>query len=153
MAKTLGFMLTWTTYGSWLQGDNRKYVKDGKILDGDEKLYEICKHLQKSPAVKLNRNDRQIIQRAILSEAQRIKLEVGALAVCSNHVHLLLRYSPMPIGSLVSRFKNVSTFALKQHGRSERVWTRGFDKRFCYDNDRFDAYIKYINKHNVSSPR
>jgi len=148
MAKTLGYMLTWTTYGSWLQGDKRRYVKDGKVLDGDEELFELCRFLQKGPAVKLRYDEKQVVRCAILNEAEHINLKVGALAVCSNHVHLLLRFSPMPIGRLISRFKNISTSALKEFGRTGRIWTRGFDKRFCYDQDQFNAYIKYINDHN-----
>jgi hypothetical protein len=31
-------MLTWTAYGSWLQGDRRKYVKNGQILDPNPSL-------------------------------------------------------------------------------------------------------------------
>ena len=38
MAKMVGYMLTWTTYGTWLQGDERGYVKDGRILGGNEAL-------------------------------------------------------------------------------------------------------------------
>jgi hypothetical protein len=29
MSKIIGYMVTWTTYGSWLPGDERGYVKDG----------------------------------------------------------------------------------------------------------------------------
>ena len=53
MAKTVGYMVTWTTYGSWLQGDKRKYVKDGKVLDGDEHIYSLCKKRKKWTEVKL----------------------------------------------------------------------------------------------------
>jgi len=28
MARMIGYMLTWTTYGTWLQRDKRGYVKD-----------------------------------------------------------------------------------------------------------------------------
>jgi hypothetical protein len=31
-------MITFTTYGTWLQGDERGYVKNGRILPGDETL-------------------------------------------------------------------------------------------------------------------
>jgi len=148
MAKTLGYMLTWTTYGSWLQGDKRRYVKNGKVLDGNKELFELCSFLQKGATFKLRNDEKQIVRRAILNEAKRINLKVGALAVCSNHVHLLLWFSPIPIGRLISRFKNISTSVLKNNGRSGRVWTRGFDKRFCYDNDHFNTYITYINDHN-----
>jgi hypothetical protein len=32
MGNTLATMLTMTTYGTWLRGDNRGWVDDGKIL-------------------------------------------------------------------------------------------------------------------------
>ena len=34
MAKTLGYLITWTTYGTWLQGDERGYAKKGKVYSG-----------------------------------------------------------------------------------------------------------------------
>ena len=33
-----GYMITWTTYGSWLQGDERGYVKNRNVLGKDEGL-------------------------------------------------------------------------------------------------------------------
>ena len=30
MAETIGYMLTWTTYGTWLQGELKGFVKNGK---------------------------------------------------------------------------------------------------------------------------
>ncbi len=35
----IGYMLTWTTYGSWLQGDERGWRKDGVAMaeKADEK--------------------------------------------------------------------------------------------------------------------
>ena len=41
MAKTLGYMVTWTTYGTWLQGDERGYVKNGKILSENPALKKV----------------------------------------------------------------------------------------------------------------
>ncbi len=148
MPNTVGYMLTWTTYGSWLQGDERGYVEDGQVLRGDKKLADLCRKLQKEPAVKLGRNEKDIVRRAILEEAQRIAQTIAALAVCSNHVHLVSRYFPEPIGRTVSRFKNVSAAALRTHGRSGRVWTRGFDKRFCFDEQDLLRRIQYVNNHN-----
>jgi len=31
MAKTLGYMITWTTYGTWLQGGEKGFVKNGVV--------------------------------------------------------------------------------------------------------------------------
>jgi len=38
MKRMIGYMVTWTTYGTWLQGDKRGYVKDGKTLAQNDKL-------------------------------------------------------------------------------------------------------------------
>lgn len=148
MPKTIGYMLTWTTYGSWLQGDERSYVKDGRTLGGNKKLVELCEKYQKGHTVKLGYDEKNIVRRAILNEAERIGYTIEALAVCSNHVHLVARYSPEPIGQIVSRFKNVTTSALKKHGRDGRVWTRGFDKRFCFNEEDLNWRIQYVENHN-----
>ena len=145
--KTLGYMLTWTTYGSWLQGDERGYVKDGQTLGGDEELVDLCEKFQKGNTVRLRDNKKDIVRRAILDEAERIGRTIEALAVCGNHVHLVARYSPEPIGQTVSRFKNVAAAALRKHGRGGRVWTRGFDKRFCFDQQDLIRRIQYVKNH------
>ena len=148
MNKTIGYMLTWTTYGSWLQGDERGYVENGRVLSSDKKLVELCEKCQKGHTVKLGYSEKDIVRRAILNEANRIGYTIEALAVCSNHIHLVVRYSPEPIGQIVSRFKNVTTSALKKHGRDGRVWTRGFDKRFCFNEEDLNRRIQYVKNHN-----
>ena len=39
MVKTLGYMVTWTTYGTWLQGDEQGYVKKGKVLGASKQKF------------------------------------------------------------------------------------------------------------------
>ena len=148
MAKTAGYMVTWTTYGSWLQGDKRRYVRDGRVLDGDEQIYSLCKKLQKWPAVKLTSKEKPVVHQTIITEAERTDQQVEALAVCSNHVHLAVRWSSHPIGRIVSRYKNAAMFALGKLGRSGRIWTRGYDRRFCFTEEELARYIKYVKKHN-----
>jgi REP element-mobilizing transposase RayT len=147
MPRTLGYMLTWTTYGTWLQGDERGYVKDGRILQGDRKIVELCEKFQKGHTVKLRQDEKDIVRQAILNEAARIGYTIEALAVCSNHIHLVARYFPEPIRHTVSRFKNVTTSVLRTHGRTGRIWTRGFDKRFCFDGKDMIRRIQYVQNH------
>jgi len=40
MPRTVGYMITWTTYGTWLQGDERGYVKNGKVLRENKRLWK-----------------------------------------------------------------------------------------------------------------
>ena len=147
MARTVGYMLTWTTYGTWLQGDERGYVKNGRILAGDKKLKNQCKKLLKQNEVKLKNNEKVIVRQTILNEAERIGLEIEALTVCNNHIHLVMRYYNEPIGQTVSRFKNIATSALKKHGRDGKIWTGSFDKRFCFSNEDLNQRIQYVKNH------
>lgn len=109
-------MVTWTMYGNWLPGDNRGYVKNGRILPADNKLLQANKARQKSPAVKLNAREKKIVREEILTEAEKINHEIIALAVCTNHIHLLARPHSQSIEELVGRYKSLTTRALWKYG-------------------------------------
>ena len=147
MGKMVGYMVTWTTYGTWLQGDKRRYVRDGKTLPSDAELEEANKKLQKSKLVRLTSEQKKVVENAILKEAERIGQEILAMAVCSNHIHLVVGKGNESIESTVSRYKNVSTCALKKTGLTKRIWTRGFDKRFCFSGEQLEEKVKYVRRH------
>ena len=140
-------MVTWTTYGTWLQGDKRGYVKGGKTLTGDEKIKEICQKLQKQSAVILNEEEKETAQQAILKESEKIGQRIKALAVCTNHVHLVAEPCRESIEKIVSRYKNAAMFALYNFGRNGRIWSHGFDKRFCFTEDELTRRIEYVHRH------
>jgi REP element-mobilizing transposase RayT len=148
MGKMVGYMVTWTTYGTWLQGDKRRYVQDGKILPTNTGLENANKRLQKYDIVRLTSIQKKVVDNAILKEAERIGQKVFALAVCSNHVHLVVGKQNESIESAISRYKNVATAALKKTGLMKRVWTRGFDKQFCFNDAALEKRIKYVLRHN-----
>jgi REP element-mobilizing transposase RayT len=147
MSKIVGFMVTWTMYGNWLPGDNRGYVKNGRILPADNRLLQANKARQKLPTVKLKTQEKKIVRREILAEAEKIGHEIIALAVCTNHVHLLTRPHSQSIEELVGRYKSLTTRALWKYGREGRIWTKGYDKRFCFTQEEFAARKKYIQNH------
>jgi REP element-mobilizing transposase RayT len=147
MSKIVGYMVTWTTYGSWLPGDERGYVEDGQILPGDLKTLERNKKRQKSPTVKLNKKEVKLIRQVVLNEAERIGQKIVALTVCTNHVHLTARPHSSSIEELVGRYKSITTRALWELGRKGRIWTKGYDKRFCFSEKELEQKIQYVNKH------
>ena len=69
MAKIIAYMVTWTTYGTWLQGDHRGYVKNGTVNPGDEILKQVNQKQQKHPAVTLTKKEKHVVCRVILKEA------------------------------------------------------------------------------------
>ena len=149
MSRIVGYMLTWTTYGSWLPGDKRGYVKDGQILPGDDRVLQRNKQRQKSTTVRLDATEKQIVHQVILAEARKLGREVEICVVFSNHVHLVARDHPESIEDIVGRYKSVTTRALWEHGRKGRIWTKGYDKQFCFTEEKLAQRIRYVNKHNL----
>jgi REP element-mobilizing transposase RayT len=148
MGKMVGYMITWTTYGTWLQGDKRRYVRDGKILPPNTDLEDANRKLQKFEVIRLTSVQKKVVEDTILKEAKRIGHQILALAVYSNHVHLVVGSTNESIESTVSRYKNVATCALKRTGLAKRIWTRGFDKRFCFSDEQLEQKIEYVRRHN-----
>jgi len=148
MAKTLGYMITWTTYSTWLQGDDRGFVKNGKIHTANESLEHANKQLQTQKMIKLTKAHQDIVRDAIIKEASSRNQNLYALSVQSNHVHIVAEYTPQPIGTIVAYYKRAGRVALKQVGVNGKLWTRGYDKRFCFDKQALNQKIKYVKGHN-----
>lgn len=147
MNKTVGYLLTWTTYGTWLQGEKKGFFKDGEILGENIALKTDCEKKLKNYPARLRRKEREIVQEAILEAAKRFKQNIRAIAVCSNHVHMVCEYVDVPIDVLAGYYKNAGRKALQKIGYEGKVWTRGYDKRFCFSEDELDARINYVRKH------
>lgn len=153
MKKVLGYMLTWTTYGSWLQGDKRGYVKDGQILNAAPALENSNKDNLNSPPVSLNSEQRDLIGIAVHNEAVKLNQKILALTVRKSHVHLVVECNFMSASSAVSHYKNAARLLLQSNGFIGRLWTKGYSVRYCFDAEQLSAVINYVNKHdNHTSP-
>jgi REP element-mobilizing transposase RayT len=137
-------MITWTTYGTWLQGDERGYVKNGKTYQGNKDLKQKNKNLQSQDMVKLSRKQQQIVQKAITEEAELQNQHIYALSIQSNHVHIVVKYTTQPISRIVAYYKKAARLALKAEGHNGKLWTKGYDKRFCFDRTALEQRIKYV---------
>jgi REP element-mobilizing transposase RayT len=147
MPNTLGYMVTWTTYGTWLQGDERQYVKDGRVLPPNKAIAAVNRQALKKEPVRLSIDQRRIVEQAIRHKALQFTQQIYALAVCTNHVHLVAEYIPRPIGIVVQRYKACAVRALHKIGVQGRVWTNGFDTRYCFDRGTLQRKINYVNSH------
>jgi len=147
MSKTLGYMITWTTYGTWLQGDLRGYVKNGKTLPADKLLSNAGARKLFQKPVRLSKTQQKIVRNAILTEAKKLNQNIFALAATSNHIHIVAEYIPKPISSIVSYYKNAARLALRTKANLVRVWTKGYDKRYCFDKASLRKRIDYVRAH------
>lgn len=140
-------MVTWTTYGTWLQGNKRPYVKDGQILEVNEPLAAANKEALEKDPVLFNREHCRIVEEAIRQKAVQFDQQICALAVCSDHIHLLVAYIPKPIDFVVQHYKAAGLIALRKVGIHGKVWTKGFNKRYCFDEATLQKKTEYVNRH------
>lgn len=140
-------MITWTTYGTWLQGDKRGYVKDGKILRKSDALLQSNLREMKYPAARFNAEHCAVVHHAFLNKAKEIRQQIYAVAVSSNHVHIVAEHINESIERVVSYYKNAARLALRDKGFNGKIWTRGFDKRFCFNQEELKEKIQYIENH------
>jgi REP element-mobilizing transposase RayT len=147
MRKTLGYMVTFTTYGTWLQGDERGWVKRGTVYEENAELYKVNENHMRGKAVRLKKKEKEIVQEAICRKAEALGEKILAVSVWSNHVHIVLGYSGRPVEEMVRIYKNTTSAALRRSGFEGKVWTRGFDKRFCFSEKDLKARVDYVNKH------
>ncbi len=149
MKKVIGYMLTWTTYGTWLQGDERGWVKDGEVFDANKKLLTVNRKRLKNGPVRLKHREKAIVRNCILEQAQRRGEKIRAIAVFSNHVHVVVDSGHDDIESVVRKYKAGTTAELHKAGFvcAKKIWSKGFDKRYCFDNKELNARVKYVMEH------
>jgi len=143
----IAYMLTWTTYGSWLQGDERGWVKDGKILDPCSILEEINEDTMEKSAVELNAEQKSHALAGIIDKASQLGQKIYAAAVCHNHIHLIVGCIGIEIGRIISYYKHAIRLSLQDNGFSGKLWTRGYDTRFYDTIQEISEKIEYVLGH------
>ncbi len=98
-------------------------------------------------AVRLNSEQKEVVRRCLLEQAERVGQEVLALAVWNTHVHVVLGANEESIEKAAGYYKNGTRKALHDHGLKGKVWTKGSDKRFCYDDGALEQKIAYVEGH------
>lgn len=140
-------MLTWTTYGTWLQGDLRGYVKDGHVCGVNAMLYAANKRALGQRPVRIGREYREAVRGCLVKQADRMGQEVLVVAVCSNHVHLVVRVIDRDIPQVAQMYKRAATNRLRDFGFEGKVWTRKYDVRNCYDDVGLRQVVEYVLGH------
>ena len=150
MAKCIGIMVTWRTYGTWLPGDGRGYVeKGGEVRSGSTNLYSHCASRLEHEPVRLSGDMKRCVNDAICECLEHQGVRVLAIAVCSDHVHIVVSDCEIGIGEVVAQCKVAGRKALKETGSGKKVWSSGYDRRFCFDEESLRARVKYVLEHDA----
>ena len=146
MARTLGTMLTWTTYGMWLRGDVRGWIDKGKVLPPEPRLEAWDRANLRYPPFVLPPEQRFSTGELVGEVVAGLDAKVHALTVGSWHVHVVLSHADTPLSEVIKLLKEGVRTGL---GYRRAIWGVGYDKRFCFDRRSLLGRIEYVRKHNV----
>jgi hypothetical protein len=144
--KTRAMMITLTTYGTWLRGDERGWVDDGITFPPDPILeFNDLQRMKHTPFL-FDLSQLEDVGNAIgNSLIDRMGVTVYALAVQTWHTHFVC-CARKPVSEIIKCAKDAARYCLRP-GRP--IWTEGHDKRFCFDNQSVINRINYVEKHNL----
>lgn len=143
----LATLFTFTTYGTWLRGDHRGWVDEGRTLPPDPVLEDADRQRMKHDVLLFPRDNWLDIGNAIgRSLIDRAGLRILALTVRSWHVHFVIGITDRKPAVIAKCAKDAARYHLRP-GRP--IWTHGYDKRFCYDEQAVMSRILYVERHNT----
>lgn len=145
--RVCGIMVTMTTYGTWLRGDARGWVDDGRIYPADPELEAADRQRMKYEPFVFASDQLFDIGTALGESLQtRLKQQILALTVQTWHIHFVVSDSEQPIAQVVKCAKESVRYRLRV-GRP--IWTESYDKRFCFDAATLQNRVQYVERHNL----
>ena len=142
----LAYFLTWTTYGTWLPGDERGWNRKDELADlpGNRVFNEAAESNLKETPFCLSDSDREIVESTVRKHCSIRNWELYALSVRSNHVHAVVTAENYKPDTVASQFKAWCTRNLKcNYPRRERYWTEGASQRWINQESELRTVVKY----------
>ena len=161
MERPFALHTTWTTYGTWLPGDERGHVSHTLQATGDwdqrvnsvgappasghERTRELARSLMKHDAVMLNLEQAMQVAIALVDAVAKRGWRIGRAAIMANHVHVVTFDTP-PDGVAVRRIlKGTTQAALTDRaGAPQRWWTAGGSDRYKNDDAAIENALRYV---------
>ncbi len=122
--------------------------RTGKVLPGNDRLLRANKNLQLQDEVQLSDTQRTAVREAILKEAIRRRHNIHAVCVRATHIHVVVGRTMEATEKIVACYKTAGRLALKGMGCTGKVWTRGYDKKFSFDQASLRRRIEYVQGQN-----
>ncbi|HKD37965.1 MAG TPA: transposase [Pirellulales bacterium] len=150
MPEPLAYFLTWTTYGSWLPGDERGWVLKGRGFKlPDVALCEAARVLLTETPCLLDADQRLLVEQTIRDHCRIRKWELHAVNCQTNHVHAVVAANKGAV-HVRNELKAWCTRKLKErqapvgHAIRENWWTEGGSQRFIGDQLSLEATVGYV---------
>ena len=145
----IAYFLTWTTYGTWLPGDERGWNRKGdfEYLPANQLANEAATSKLKETPLVLDISARQIVDKVIRKHCEIRSWKLYAVNVRSNHVHVVVDSPGYLPETVASQFKAWCTRKLSLRFRNRsRFWTQGTSCRWINQEDDLLAAVEYTSE-------
>ena len=154
------WFLTWTTYGSWLTGDERGFVSN--VRDGSGRpvrynepgtapaadhagLRQAARDCLAGEPVRLTLTQAAAVGSQLRETAAYRGWAVLALAVMANHIHVVVEVPGDPDPDLlVSGFKSYASRRLNAGGSPTLWWTTGASTHILVGDGSVRGAVRYV---------
>jgi hypothetical protein len=161
MLGPIAWLLTWSTYGTWLYGDARgSYNRKGlgratKFVAPNIRLEALHRSRLKHDPLLIDPGMRRVTRLAIEAECAFRKWTLHALNIRTNHVHVVVPALATP-SRILQAIKAATTRELRAKGliaATRPVWTVSGSKTWLLDEEeRADAIDYVLNQQGPDLP-
>ena len=154
MTDPLAYFLTWTTYGTWLPGDERGWVqKPGRFQPPNPRLKAAARSLLTEEACMLNPEQRSLVEATIARHCALRGWQLHAVSCRTNHVHVVVTAKVHP-KIIRDQLKAWCTRRLKERQQADNAdpsqtirvnwWTERGSTRWLNDEQSLIEAIQYV---------
>lgn len=150
----LAYLITFTTFGTWLHGDARGSVDRGHNIPGTPHLAASSRRVAaecsraRQPSVTFDAAARKAVEQAIVEVCAYRDWTLHAYSVRTNHVHVVA-CAPVRPEAVLHDFKAYATRALRKACATSSLrspWTAGGSARYLWKPDDVEAACAYVSE-------
>jgi REP element-mobilizing transposase RayT len=148
----LAYLVTFTTYGSWLHGDERGSIDAGHAafesprVEANLTRYAAMAQHMRSRAVLLDARLREAVESAIRDVCEHKGWRLEAINVRTNHVHVVVG-APIRPEVVLTSFKAWATRRCRAKGllaANQKLWTRHGSTRYLWTERDIQQAATYV---------
>jgi REP element-mobilizing transposase RayT len=150
----IAFFLTWTTYGSWLPGDDRGWTDSRGHLRVAEpaRTLQASRLLAECPLA-LGAHQQSMVEDVIAAHCKFRGWTLHAVSCRPQHVHVVVTAVGVSPEDVLTQFKVWATRRLKAASADDRIpssrrrwWSECGSKRWIYDVEGMGAVVTYVTE-------
>lgn len=152
----LAYFLTWTTYGTWLPGDERGWFTKPGFWSKPDEWRLLWSQLQMTEdAITLNPTQRLEVEKTIRRHCEIRGWQLHGVNCRSNHVHAVITadITPMEVMKQLKAWctRNLKKVALQSGdaklAEREKWWTESGSKPSLYTEEELQGALVYTIEH------